>query len=343
MIPNSDKHLSLAIDATNETAVLKLKEILGKYSNEEWSASRIDRAIQFLKRNEGLGEMRIFISLDFMYASKYEKDESGYYEETNMYVLERDLTEYWGKLFKKYRIIPASAGSHYDAVVQAAKDAAIADPSKNSIFDFNGVTVIVSATTNLEYLDRMSASYFEWETVGPDCVEAYTPEQEKLIETKKAEQEAKWNTYIAEQAKEDEKKQKTIFEKIEGIELDILPEVLDQFNEGKAKNTDPYGGRCYTYADEWGRLMQVGIAEATANQPENSVFDIQGFITSIANETSQEADYDGITGFMYGASVSILSHAWRYGEYLRKWHNKEHGYEGSGVVNPAVMTISVPE
>ena len=58
-----------------------------------------------------------------------------------------------------------------------------------------------------------------------------------------------------------------------------------------------------------------------------------------AEKCSHDADTDGITGFMYGAAVSILSNHWKYGELLRKWHNKEYGHEGDGVVNPAVLTI----
>ena len=52
-----------------------------------------------------------------------------------------------------------------------------------------------------------------------------------------------------------------------------------------------------------------------------------------------EVNKEGITGFMYGAAVSILSQCWEYGEYLRKWHNKDYGYDGDGVVNPAVITV----
>lgn len=52
-----------------------------------------------------------------------------------------------------------------------------------------------------------------------------------------------------------------------------------------------------------------------------------------------EADTEGITGYMYGCAVSILSQCWKYGEYLRKWHNKEYNYDGDGVVNPAILTI----
>lgn len=58
-----------------------------------------------------------------------------------------------------------------------------------------------------------------------------------------------------------------------------------------------------------------------------------------AKQLSYEADKEGITGFMYGAAVSILSQCWEYGEFLRKWHNKEYEYDGDGVVNPAVITV----
>lgn len=42
---------------------------------------------------------------------------------------------------------------------------------------------------------------------------------------------------------------------------------------------------------------------------------------------------------MYGCAVNILAQCWKYGEELRKWHNKEYNYNGNGVVNPAVLTI----
>ena len=60
----------------------------------------------------------------------------------------------------------------------------------------------------------------------------------------------------------------------------------------------------------------------------------------IADEASKVADIEGITGFMYGCAVNTLSQLWKYGEELRKWHNKDYGYEGDGVVNPAILTVS---
>ena len=97
--------------------------------------------------------------------------------------------------------------------------------------------------------------------------------------------------------------------------------------KGKAKNTDPYGACVYVYAEGWAKLMQREIAKGKT-------------VAECAQKTSHELYFLGITGFMYGAAVSILSHCWKYGEELRKWHNKDYGHEGDGVVNPAILTIN---
>ena len=72
---------------------------------------------------------------------------------------------------------------------------------------------------------------------------------------------------------------------------------------------------------------------------ENSTDHPLNVISENAKRLSHKADTEGITGFMYGAAVSILSQCWEYGECLRKWHNKDYGYDGDGVVNPAVITV----
>ena len=58
-------------------------------------------------------------------------------------------------------------------------------------------------------------------------------------------------------------------------------------------------------------------------------------------------DDDGITVYMYGCAVSVLAKAWKHGEALRRWHNKEtqigtegdRANESGGVLNPALLTI----
>lgn len=67
--------------------------------------------------------------------------------------------------------------------------------------------------------------------------------------------------------------------------------------------------------------------------------DVMKCFVDNADRLSREADTEGITGFMYGCAVSILSQCWEYGEYLRKWHNKKYDYDGDGAVNPAVITV----
>ena len=97
------------------------------------------------------------------------------------------------------------------------------------------------------------------------------------------------------------------------------------------KNTDPYGRVCFTYAERWAEMLE-NLIESSADEPMKVVVDN-------ADRLSHEADVERITGFMYGCAVSILSQCWKYGEELRKWHNKEYNYDGNGVVNPAVLTI----
>jgi hypothetical protein len=108
----------------------------------------------------------------------------------------------------------------------------------------------------------------------------------------------------------------------------------EDYQIAKGKNKDPYGACCYRYAEKWAELMEEEIKKG------NKVMDI-------AKEKSHEADTEGITGFMYGCAVGILSTFWVHGESLRQWHNLDTqiGNEGEqanksgGVLNPAIITI----
>ena len=100
------------------------------------------------------------------------------------------------------------------------------------------------------------------------------------------------------------------------------------WNEGLAVNQDSYGRSVYEYAERWAELMEKEIERAGIDKAISS-FD----------KLSHEADTTGITGFMYGCAVNILSQVWKYGDVLKEWHNKQYNYEGDGVVNPALLTI----
>ena len=97
------------------------------------------------------------------------------------------------------------------------------------------------------------------------------------------------------------------------------------------KNMDAYGHACFTFAERWAELIE--------NAMENSECTPMEVIIKRADGLANAADTEGITGYMYGCAVSILSQCWEYGEELRKWHNKEYDYSGDGVVNPAVMSL----
>lgn len=113
--------------------------------------------------------------------------------------------------------------------------------------------------------------------------------------------------------------------------MKILAGKEQDYKEWYDNNSDAYGRRCFTYAEDWAEMLEKAIERST-DAPLKVIIDN-------AERFSHEADYDVITGFMYGAAVKILSLCWEYGEELRIWHNKQYNYEGDGVVNPAVMTI----
>lgn len=115
-----------------------------------------------------------------------------------------------------------------------------------------------------------------------------------------------------------------------GAVREKIMKILDEkkYLDWKNVNTDPYGDCIFRFAENWAERMETEIDNGAK-------------IYDIAEKTSQKADDDcgGITGFMYGAAVNILSKCWIHGEALKKWHNKKYDYDGEGVVNPAIIHV----
>lgn len=113
------------------------------------------------------------------------------------------------------------------------------------------------------------------------------------------------------------------------------------YDDWKAKqvdekgNPEPYGLECFNYAERWANLMEKKISRGEK-------------LEDVATSTSHEADTSGITGFMYGMAVSILSQCWKYGEQLRRWsnlslqiqHEGESANDDGSVLNPAIVRIT---
>lgn len=99
-------------------------------------------------------------------------------------------------------------------------------------------------------------------------------------------------------------------------------------------NQDPYGKAAVDFAEAWANLMEKHLENGEK-------------LEDFAKQTSHEADTEGITGFMYGCAVFILSQVWEHGEELRRWHNLatqlgnegEQANESGGVLNPALLNI----
>jgi hypothetical protein len=113
--------------------------------------------------------------------------------------------------------------------------------------------------------------------------------------------------------------------------MKILKDKEQDYKDWYNKNLDPYGHAIFTFAERWAEMMEAAIESSEDGSME--------VIIKIADGLISVADTEGITGYMYGAAVNILSKCWEYGEELRKWHNKEYGYDGDGVVNPAILTV----
>lgn len=105
-------------------------------------------------------------------------------------------------------------------------------------------------------------------------------------------------------------------------------EAEEKWAESVRVNDDPYGSGVIRFTERWADLMEQKLAEGKT-------------VAEIYEATSHEADTEGITGFMYGVAVSMLSQLWEHGAELRVAHNAEYGVgpEVQGTVNPAIITI----
>lgn len=103
----------------------------------------------------------------------------------------------------------------------------------------------------------------------------------------------------------------------------------EEWENCKAINSkDGYSNCVIDYTILWAQYMEYLMAKHDKK------------LSDVWDMSSHLADIYGITGFMYGCAVSILSSVWKYGEELRVQHNSKYNHEGDGVVNPAILTIS---
>lgn len=225
-----------------------------------------------------------------------------------------------------YKLENTFCGEHVEGVMKKAQDIS---KQVNEIVEikFNGITILVDKDTNIEHLyrDYHTAWITGWKTIGSKCMPEYTESVLEEIKIAQEAQDKKESERTAKIKKEDDAQKGAFTEKVgESI---LMTTDTKLWMECINNNQDPYGKCCVDYARDWGRLMQYYIHRGET-------------VVECAERASHELGWYGITGFMYGAAVMMLSSCWKYGEELRKWHNKEYNHEGEGVVNPAVLTIN---
>ena len=104
-----------------------------------------------------------------------------------------------------------------------------------------------------------------------------------------------------------------------------------------ANNTDNYGRDCFVYAERFADMLEIEYINAI-NVPMSKILELYG------DKFSDDADKEGLTGFMVGMSINILSQCWEFGKDLKVWWNTKYGKpDAEGTVNPACMTIGAKE
>lgn len=217
-------------------------------------------------------------------------------------------------------------GGTFDNVAQKAKEIA-KEKNQTVSFDFNGIECIVDANTDLGLLwrDYANAHLMDWKIVGVDMMPIYSDDIKAEMARRQKAQDERHEKQQQEYQQKANAEKSAYEEKTKSVKIELLNPEL--WNDCREKNQDPYGKCAVDYAESWAKLMQVEMTNGKS-------------LIECAEKTSHELGFYGITGFMYGAAVSMLSSCWKHGEELRKWHNKEYKHEGDGVVNPAIMTIN---
>ena len=162
--------------------------------------------------------------------------------------------------------------------------------------ELNGVTVLVNGDSKADLIfrdqQRAQSGYIKGD-VGPypkaELTAADKASDARIADKNERESQKRQAKYEA-KAKAHREVVEAKLVNAPGIEL------ADEagWQKFKIANSDGYGGAVVTYSERWARLMQVEMANGKN-------------LEDVADATSQEADLEGITGFMYGCAVSTLA------------------------------------
>jgi hypothetical protein len=181
------------------------------------------------------------------------------------------------------------------------------------MFEFNGITVTVVKDSNpvliVRDYRRAIHGYTPTKNVGPypnDPLTKEEQERDKQIEAEQAEQRARQRAEYAQWRAEKSAALTARLTHPAAREIELADE--PEWTRIKATNMNAggYSRATLEYAETWARLMQIGIAEAGGKLDEANV-----------KATSDEADIEGITGFMHAYARNTLLRVWKYRDQLR--------------------------
>jgi hypothetical protein len=199
-------------------------------------------------------------------------------------------------------ILEAHCGNNFSDVAKKAKG--MAKLAKKTIeFDFNGIICLVESGTNTEWLyrDYANADLMFWKTVGPNCLPEYEPIVQNELDRRKELAEVESEERLVEYRAKEEKERIIFNEKVSGIEIELKDE--EGWKKSREANQDPYGKATLDYADGWAKLMQVEAMKKGYTNIDVVV------LSGIAEKTSHELGFMGITGFMYGQPFQLFHNA----------------------------------
>lgn len=135
------------------------------------------------------------------------------------------------------------------------------------------------------------------------------------------------------QAEERTRQRRAVFDDFAArapAKMTLLPGMASAYAAYIEKCDDLYSARCVSYGEDWGRFMEAELAAGKK-------------LVDVWKACSHAADYDGISGFMYGCAAQTLGKFWVHGDELRRLHNKDYGIDEEqakgGTVNPAVLRL----
>ena len=172
----------------------------------------------------------------------------------------------------------------------------------------------------------------DFKALADEIVSYYASESDRRHEEYIASPE--YATRMAEAEAADQKRQVETTEALVGCPDKMSLRDPEGWAKSVVANSDGYGGGILHYAEQWACMMEGAMAKGET-------------LTGCAKRLSHLADTDGITGFMYGCAVSLLSQCWEHGEELRRWHNLdtqigtegERANESGGTLNPALLSL----